>query len=263
MRNTCFYIFLYIFVINLFASTGLIGHVSHLLVDESLIPTCNELLIPPKMLSEEERIEGVKNRDLDMTWYIGKDDYFRFKTKHDEIYFEVVFAQTFPECFEEIDKQAFLHNSPLNQQRQQEFIYAYRWHEVKDKPIINFPIEEKAIQADSKTYLVSDRRVFEKSNPLSLSEEELVSILSNHRVVFYTGAGISAASNVPTMTQLFQLLKLEEGIGFLSSLKATIRHPHELASNIKSFHRACFFNSPTKAHFEKNTNYHRKFRLSS
>ncbi len=250
MKKLILIAFLNIFIIHFLVNADLITPTSiqeHKNLNR-LLKASNEFLVSPKALSEEQIVEELKNRDLNMTFYIGKADYFRFKTQNDEVYFEVVFPKEFPDCFEESDKKLFLKESSINHYRQQKFIYSYRWHKIEGEQI-NVPIEKDVAHADSHAYLAYDRRVFEESTPISLSEKELISIISNNNVVFYTGAGLSAASNVPTMAQLFRLLNLEAGIGFFSSLRLAIAYPHELAFNIKAFHHACFFNPPTKAHY--------------
>lgn len=216
--------------------------------DAPLTQAAYEFLVPPQALSEKEIVEGLKNRDLDMTWCLGEGNYFRFMTKHDAVYFEVVFANEFSECFEAPEKRLFLKESLINEERQQKFIYSYRWHE-RDGVEINIPLANDVVHADSPVYLAYERRIIEKSTPTPLSERELISMISKNNIIFYTGAGLSAASHVPTMEQLCTSLGFEEGQGFFSSLRLSIAHPDQLAANILAFHRACFFNPPTSAHY--------------
>lgn len=177
------------------------------------------LLCPPRFLSGEEIISGLHERNLDMTWNIGDADHFRFVTHHDEIYFEI-FLSAFPDCFEETQKKLF-----TEEERQIEgitkkiFTFSYRLNDFKGE-VINGPNEDPSYpHADGVPYTVAERRILKNTEPQEMTASELAEIISIKNIVFYTGAGLSAASNVPTMSQLFDLLKLEEGYGFFSIVK--------------------------------------------
>lgn len=195
-------------------------------------------LTPPQPISEAEIAQELKEMDLNMAWCKDNEDYFRFRTTHDDVYFELGFIKPLPECLEAYQDGLF--------ERGEQFIYAYKWHEAEGEQI-NSPSELSVIQPNSDHYLIHERRVFEKSAPQTILEEELISIIADKAILFYTGAGISAASSVPTMGELEQLLHLENGMCcefYLSALK----DPKELALGLKFFHNSCFFSPPTKAH---------------
>ncbi len=98
-------------------------------------------------------------------------------------------------------------------------------------------------------YFIHEPRVVEGECPSFMTQEELFTCIQNHSVVFYTGAGLSIASGVPAMEQLNCLFGIEEGSGFLASIKKASLNPQVWSARIEEFHRACFFSPPTKAHY--------------
>ncbi len=221
----------------------------HLAAQElPIISAAEEFLTAPQTLLEEE-IPSDK-RTLDMTWCFGENGHFRFITKDNEIYFEVVFLEKFPEGYEEAEKLPFLEQiCEIHGQQQKRFIYAYCWNKTTGETH-NAPLAESSSKGpNSSSYLVSERRVIEKAAPRVIEETELVSLIREGSVLFYTGAGLSAASEVPTMEQLCSLLGFKmDKESFFSWIKAIPLQPQQLVSNIDQFHRACFFSPPTIAH---------------
>lgn len=213
----------------------------------------HEFLVSPKVLSEEEIRDGIRYKTLSMSWYVGEKDYFQFRTKNDSLYFEIVFAEELPECFEEIDATLFLQNGEIHRKRQQKFAYTYQCSPAEgvqiNHPTKDYVIED-IVQADNDSYLVYDtRREFKDAHPMTLSREELINIISKNRIIFYTGAGISAAAGIPTMAELCKSLHFEDKSQMIVSLKKAVHHPEELAAVIRSFHDTCFFKMPTRAHY--------------
>ena len=183
-----------------------------------------------------------------MTWNFGDRGHFRFSTKLEEIYFEIFFKETFPECFDEDEKQLFQCEYVNDgKEKKKHFLYSYR---VKDGKVeVNgVPEPSPSHYAEDVEYTACERRVLEESSPISMSVYYLYEIYKDHTVVFYTGAGISAASGVPTMNQLFDLLQMTDGEEILYSLKNILAAPQEIVDGIKIFHDACVYNSPTNAH---------------
>jgi NAD-dependent SIR2 family protein deacetylase len=86
------------------------------------------------------------------------------------------------------------------------------------------------------------------ASPQKLKEMQLEEVIKNDNFLFYTGAGLSLASDVPAMSDLNKLLGLEEGELFLFSLEKALNNPREFASKILIFHNACLYSAPTPAH---------------
>jgi NAD-dependent SIR2 family protein deacetylase len=200
----------------------------------------------PRLCSSEELHQELKGKTLDMAWHFGEDSHFRFVSKNDEVYFEV-YLGALPDIYSDFISE--VKNSFVEAPESQRLVFSYRVN-AEGKEEINVPQQfHRRLHPDEGSYLLTDRRVIENATPLTIDEEELSTIIRNHPVLFYTGAGLSLASNVPAMNELQSLLGLEKGKNFLFSLRSGIENSREFASKIVRFHEACFSSAPTKAHF--------------
>ncbi|MBA3237500.1 MAG: hypothetical protein H0T62_04005 [Parachlamydiaceae bacterium] len=203
----------------------------------------------PEIISSSAIDSLLDSKSLDMCWQFGEFDFFHFITKKNEVYFEILFEKI-PSSYNESIKNVFIEKgicSANNEKKQ--YIFSYEWK--KDElPIINLPRKpENDRGSNTAAYLVDKRRIFEHSAPQVMSEDELISIISNKKILFYTGAGLSVASDVPSMTQLYDLLGLKVGDEFGFSLQNALRDPSKFSKKIITFHDACFFSPPTEAHW--------------
>jgi NAD-dependent SIR2 family protein deacetylase len=201
-----------------------------------------------RFCSSEELHQELKDKTLDMAWHFGEDSHFRFVSKDDEVYFEI-YLGTLPDIYSDFISQvknSFV-EAPIGEP--QRIVFSYRVN-TEGRKEMNVPQQfHRRLHPDEDSYLLTGRRVIEDAMPLWIDEEELSTIIKNHSVLFYTGAGLSLASNVPAMNELQSLLGLEKGENFLFSLRNAIENPEELASKIFGFRKACFSSAPTKAHF--------------
>jgi NAD-dependent SIR2 family protein deacetylase len=192
------------------------------------------------LCSSEELDQLLKEKTLDMCWQVGSDSHFRFVSKNDEVYFEICLGSlpTFYDDFVHRVKDKFVESRPS------QLIFSYK----SDNEEINRPQNLDQGHPDDDSYIVTERRVFEGAHPQYLSHKALEVFIKESKVLFYTGAGISIDSGVPAMSELNELLGLEEGKKFLLSLEKAIHQPKEFASKIAIFHKACLLSHPTMAH---------------
>lgn len=202
----------------------------------------------PAVISSNEIHEQLDSKSLDMCWQFGENDFFHFISKKDEVYFEIFFANV-PGSYSESAKKVFIEKtSSFDNKEKKHYVFSYEW-KSNEQPVINLPREhDKERGSNNSSYLVDTRRVFEQSTPQNINEDEILSIISNKNILFYTGAGISVASEVPSMTQLEDLLGLKRGEELAISLEKAVRNPEEFSKKIVGFHNACFFSPSTKAH---------------
>jgi len=200
------------------------------------------------LCSSEELDQELKQKTLDMCWHFGQDSHFRFIGGNDEVYFEICLGD-----LSKIDgdfvsrvKDKFIERSSENREP---LIFSYRVKEDGSEEV-NIPqLSIEGGRPDESSYIVTDRRIIENATPRLIDREELVAIVKNQNVLFYTGAGLSIASGIPGMDQLCNLLGFESGEKFLLSLETALNNPRDFASKILSFHNACLFSAPSKAHF--------------
>jgi NAD-dependent SIR2 family protein deacetylase len=200
----------------------------------------------PQIITANEILEQLDSKSLDMCWQFGKNDFFHFITKKNEVYFEILFDRI-PDSYDEWAKNLFIEES-LDNTGTKSFIFSYD-HKNNGQLIINQPRkQEKDRGPNNSTYLVDERRIVEHSSPQTIVEDDLISVICNKSIVFYTGAGLSVASGVPSMNQLNDLLGLEEGKPFIDFLREILEHPDQFVEKISIFHNACFYCPPTEAH---------------
>ena len=183
-----------------------------------------------------------------MCWNFGQDSYFRFVSGNNDVHLEIQFGQL-PDFYKDfIDKISSRFIKSEIEEQNQIMIFSYRLKNNKHEEVNISRINKKNTHPDEFSYLVAERRFIENSNPQLMDQERLEEIIRNHDVLFYTGAGLSIASNIPGMNELEELLGLDEGEKGLYSLEKIINSPKETALKIRTFHKACLDSSPTKAH---------------
>jgi len=202
----------------------------------------------PVVYSTEELSQELDRKTLDMCWNLGQDSRFRFVSNNDEVYFEICLG-SLPDFYNDFlarVKNKFIVNSEDGNEK---IIFSYKIKNLGQEEEINIPHSpKKEGNPNEYSYIVTDRRVFESARPKLIHQEKLEGIIKNKNVLFYTGAGLSLASDVPAMNELNELLELEEGERFFLSLEKALENPKDFASKILVFHKACLFSSPTPAH---------------
>jgi hypothetical protein len=98
----------------------------------------------------------------------------------------------------------------------------------------------------SPNYYFDEQLVKTRFNPQKIDSSTLFDLLINKKFIFYTGAGISAASSVATMSQLEESMYM--GSGILNFLKILIMEPQKLCFAFKQFCKLCVDAQPTPAH---------------
>lgn len=84
--------------------------------------------------------------------------------------------------------------------------------------------------------------------PQETDVAQLVEILKEKKVLFYTGAGISEASGVPNMDQLEKLLEIEMSEKIDGLFKKAITNPQSVIDSWEEFTKAAFEKPATSAH---------------
>ena len=213
-----------------------------------LAPSCLKAETPSislfatKTCSPEELTQLLKEKGLDMCWHFGPDSYLRFGSSHEKVYFEIV-AGTLPQAYD--DFLTRFQDKFVKTEKQLTFSYELK----KDgSEAFHLPVNTPNVRPEEYSYIVTERRIFENTHPQHLNQAELIELIKNKNVLFYTGAGVSLDSGVPAMAELQELLGLEANEKFLFSLEKALIHPREFASKILTFHNACLFSPPTPAH---------------
>lgn len=116
----------------------------------------------------------------------------------------------------------------------------------------NFEDVFEYINSSDNSEVVSDiDRLVCNGNPKKISVKELSKIIKTKKVIFYTGAGISAGS-VPTMDELMKDLGISENLKKESNLQKyiadIIKYPKPYIEVLRNFFGKCKNAAPSKAH---------------
>jgi len=117
------------------------------------------------------------------------------------------------------------------------------WHQYRMLPTKK---EIKGYLA-SPAYLFAQPLRIENGAPREISLEEVIDIVKTKSVLFYTGAGISASSNVATMNDLMQSLEMHNGSRHF--LKEAWQHPYKMIQAFSQFCQSAINAEPTPAHY--------------
>jgi len=205
----------------------------------------NDYFLSPDLYSEQELADMQKVKTLDMCWSFGKNSHFRFVSSNEEVYFEIYLAQL-PDIYEDFLGRV-KHKLIPNDSGQ--LIFSYKLATSGQEETNTFSVPKKKGHPDEFSYIVTDRRIIEDAYPTLINQETLGRIIKTQKVLFYTGAGLSLASDVPAMNELNELLGLEVGKDLFFSLEKAIESPREFVERIKTFYNACLYSAPTSAHF--------------
>ncbi|PCI78408.1 hypothetical protein COB21_00825 [Candidatus Aerophobetes bacterium] len=194
----------------------------------------------------EERREG---RKLDMCWSFGENSHYRFESTNAGVYMEIrlnklpkefdTFIKSVQDCLIREEPGVWTFSCLVNEQEEIEI-------NARDHIVSGLRTP------DSEKYAVATRRVLKEVSPQTLDQDALTEIIRDKKVLFYTGAGLSIAANVPAMGELERLMGFKTGVDFVRSLERVIKHPYKAARVIKNFHNACLYNQPTSAHVALN-----------
>ena len=93
------------------------------------------------------------------------------------------------------------------------------------------------------------------AQPLVLSEQceesslsSLVDYINSHKVVFYTGAGLSEAGGVSGMGAFMEQMGIDTSKGADGFITRLLHSPEELVSTFSSFCQSAYYGEPTKGH---------------
>ncbi len=96
-------------------------------------------------------------------------------------------------------------------------------------------------------YYLSDPLIHTKARPQKITQEQLLEIVKTKKIIFYTGAGLSASGNVATMNELIESLELKKGLKHF--LKNAWKNPEKITHAFSEFCKTAIQSSPTDAHY--------------
>jgi NAD-dependent SIR2 family protein deacetylase len=207
----------------------------------------NPLLEGPELISPEELEKELKEKlekgEIGFSFPLETRCYW-LGYKESKPFFVIEYFDSLPEELEEKGKEKF-----TKQIRKfgevEKVVYVLKYGEAPK-------LEERVQENLSEKYRIAPARNFEREKIRPLPKEveisQLAEFLKDKRVLFYTGAGISMASGVPSFNQLQEKLGIEMSQKIDGFLKKAITNPEELMKIWEDFIKATFENPPTPAH---------------
>lgn len=218
-----------------------------------------ELVLPETERKQEEEMSFSFSSNT-RRYYLGH--------KNGKTFFTVEYFDSLPDELSKEEKQKFVKET-RKQGEVEKTVYTLKYGEVPEPKKEN----GRPGSSQSKKYCVAQPRDFERGvidnfvaydkkkqvtseilakhselKPEEIEIVQLVEILKNKKVLFYTGAGISIASGVHSMNQLHETLGIEMSERVDGFLKKAVTNPQEIVESWEEFTKAAFEKPATPAH---------------
>lgn len=143
---------------------------------------------------------------------------------------------------------------------QKEFnVYVF---EYADKPVPEYfhnirrsiPVSfdgTKYVWAPIGEFSYCEQRKFSKGSqtPVQISYDDLIHLISQKKIIFFTGTGLGKIAGVPSRGDFEKSLGLNRSVVVDDMINRTITDPETVAGIVRSFCKASYDAEPTKAHF--------------
>jgi len=141
-----------------------------------------------------------------------------------------VLYEVLPTSFTDEERALF---TPVKQGKKT--VYYYSFGDVTPKELPDVEVSKRAI-------------VEKEGEPQPISVKDLAQMMRSKRVVFFTGAGISASAGIHTMTALYDDLGLNSSVEIDDFVRNAMHHPEVLVQKVLAFYRSTKMSPPTPAH---------------
>lgn len=175
-------------------------------------------------------------------WCNNGKKYFAFTYYGGKVGFIIRFKHNLPEELTEQEKVKFV---AYTMPGEKELIYEY---------ISGYVPQEHTVAYQHNTIHQNSQETFlpyESKNPngQTISVETCAQMIKEKRVVFLTGAGISASAGIYTISSLWDALHRDFSLLVDCAVKDVLNNPHIPESIILEFYRQARENKPTEAHY--------------
>ncbi len=188
----------------------------------SLFASQNILLQPPQEPKYEEILASFQSR----SGTYGLDRRY-FLYRHGSVVLYVIY-DALPAAFTAEERALF---SRVKQGDKTVYVMCFG-----DLPPRELPEAEKAVEKQS------------TGTPQCITVEALAQDIASKRVLFFTGAGISAAAGIHTISSLHSDLGLDPNLEVDDFVYNAMHNPELLVQKILAFYRATKLSQPTPAH---------------
>lgn len=193
----------------------------------------NILLRGPELISPEE-LEN-KEKDLVFTFKFRDRGYY-FGYKNNKPFLKIEIFDKLPE---ELRVKGKFKEEKIIEDNKEKTVYIFEYGETlaEQKPSL------------VKYHIFKPRDFFKKKEkvpqPQEITVQQLIEIMKNRKVLFYTGAGISRESGIYDMEQLTKAL----GVFQEDFVQRVVESPENIVSVWTQFVESCYQKLPTPAHY--------------
>lgn len=200
----------------------------------------NYLLEAPEIIlpKDLEKIEKIWDAN-----FFNENHGYNLKYKNGQISFTIEYCRNLPKEMSNEEKTKFsVNNKIINGEKTKFFTYQYGKIEKNKQKNSNIGFEPE--------YHVSKPRDFGENMKESqqMNIRELAEFIKCKKVIFYTGAGLSAKAGVYNMTQLEKYLGINQLKSIDDFICSVLNNPKKVQNLFKKFCRSAFEHKPTKAH---------------
>lgn len=201
----------------------------------------NRLLITPEIILPED-IEKM-DKSWDATFFSSFHDYV-LRYKNGEISFAIEYPDSLPDDLTEIEKSKFSVNDKIVHGKNVP-VFTYRYGNN-----IREPEQKESNVGFTQEYHVAEPRDFETDIPevQQMTVKDLTEFIKDKKIVFYTGAGISAEAGVYNMTQLKEALGIDQTMPVDGFVRTVLNDPETAQNQFRQFCQSAFENEPSQAH---------------
>ncbi len=206
-----------------------------LLLLQASIIFSNPFLQAPKPVTVQDLVHIMeRNAQLDFTWYIS-GVVFNCICHNNKAGFSLTTITEPVMCKEHFQRMTQNNTS----------FFGYTYGETKKE--LCLPRTNSEFNIDY--HIAAPRICKNTSNSKALSIKQLAEFITKHSVIFYTGAGLSIASGLPSMVQLEKDLHIETDNNNELNLQKIIAHSSEILESIKKFSAATTQTEPSAGHY--------------
>jgi NAD-dependent SIR2 family protein deacetylase len=199
----------------------------------------NFLLTPPDPIQALE-FDIPEKKKTSFCWN-GKNCQIHFEYAHPQASFKLLINS---EVYTQLSRSEQIKWVNITQDK-----YEYKWPRAEQKQIVSDDQKK-----EEPNYYLAEPRVISNTTPRIYTEAQIAEYIKYKKIIFYTGAGISAAADTWTMQQLEQKLcitniRTDKKLRLTYFLEHALNQSEELCSVFSQFCQGLFEHAPTKAHW--------------
>lgn len=201
---------------------------------------------PNRLLQSPEIILPEEIEKMDKAWnatFFSKDHGYALRYKNGQMSFTIEYHGKLPDAMSEEEKSKFSVTGKIVGGKKIK-VFTYQYGDIEDTQ------QRESNIGFAPEYHVAKPRDFEADMPevQQMGVEELAEFIKDKKVIFYTGAGISAEAGVYNMAQLKEALGINQSEPVDDFIRSVLNNPEKAQNQFRQFCQSAFEHEPSKAH---------------